>query len=88
MWETWLLMTALARRLSGRRAEGVLLEYPYLPETESPRSPALRAFMTYGVCVSPNSYLVDIDMRKRVVSIRQLVGQEVSPVDKAFLELR
>ncbi len=85
--ETWLLAIALQRRLMGKEATGRFIEHPYPGEEDDEQDAARRIFMTFGVCITPNSYLVHYDRRKRRVLIRQLVGKSLSPVDRLFVEL-
>ena len=85
--ESWLLLVALLHRVSGRETAGRFIEHPYPGQQDDEHAAARRAFMTFGVCITPNSYLVLYDRRKRRVLIRQLVGKELSPVDRVFVEL-
>ncbi|UFS72130.1 hypothetical protein LPW11_08045 [Geomonas sp. RF6] len=84
--ESWLLLFPLLRRLRGEEVEGVLLEHPFPPPRDY-HDAARRAFMTFGVCVTPNSYLLLEDRERDTALVRQLVGKEISKVDRLFLEL-
>lgn len=87
MEESWLLLRAVVRRLAGKEQEGLFLEY-HCPGCEYDRHDAARrAFMTFGVCITPNSYLVHYDAEAEKVLLRQLVGKELSRVDRLFVEL-
>ena len=84
--ESWLLLVALLRRLGGAEEEGVLIEHSFDFPDDAHES-ARRAWMTFGVCITPNSYLVFLDQKKKKILIRQLVGKELSTIDRLFVEL-
>lgn len=84
--ETWLLTLALARKLAGRACTGVFLQTVY-PAPEDEHDSSRRAFMAFGVCITPNSYLVYHDVKTRKVLVRQLMGRELSEIDRKFAEL-
>lgn len=85
--ESWLLLTALGKRVAGKEATGIFIEH-HCPGCDYDRHDAARrAFLTFGVCVTPNSYLVWWDRASGKVLLRQLVGKEISPVDRVFVEL-
>lgn len=84
--ESWLLLKALVWRLLGRECEGVFIYHDFTAE-EDEHDDARRAFMTFGVCITPNSYLVYYDREKKRVLIRQLAGKELSEIDRLFVEL-
>jgi hypothetical protein len=84
--ESWLLLKALVDRLAGREVEGVFIDHDF-PGEEDGHDAARRAYMTFGVCVTPNSYLVYQDREHKCVLIRQLVGKDLSKVDRLFVEL-
>lgn len=84
--ESWFLCTALLRRLRGNPVEGRMMEHPFTAPQDRHDS-ARRAFMTFGVCITPNSYLVYLDREKKRVLIRQLVGEELSKIDRLFVEI-
>lgn len=84
--ESWLLLVALVRQLTGGRVEGTMVNHPF-PFEEDRHEAARRAWMTLGVCITPNSYLVYLDREKKTVLIRQLVGRKLSTVDRVFVEL-
>lgn len=84
--ETWQLLAALCRALAGKHVEGELIEYPFHGPDDRHES-ARRAVMTFGVCITPNSYLVYVDREQKRVLIRQLVGKELSKIDRLFVEL-
>ncbi len=84
--ESWLLMVALIRELRGKESTGVTIEHPFEFLADRHES-ARRAWMTFGVCITPNSYLVFVDRERRQVVIRQLVGREISTIDRLFVEL-
>ncbi|GFO63771.1 hypothetical protein M1B72_08295 [Geomonas paludis] len=84
--ESWLLLVALLHRIAGREEDGVMIEHRFdFPADE--HESARRAWMTFGVCITPNSYLVFLDKKKKRVLIRQLVGKELSTIDRLFVEL-
>lgn len=84
--ETWQLLVALCRELAGCHVEGEMIEYPFTGPDDRHES-ARRAVMTFGVCITPNSYLVYVDRQHKRVLIRQLVGKELSKIDRLFVEL-
>ena len=84
--ESWLLAVALLRQLRGIETEGRLIEHPFTAPQDRHDS-ARRAFMTCGVCITPNSYLVYVDREKKRVLVRQLVGERISKIDRLFVEL-
>ncbi len=84
--ESWQLLVALCRELSGRHVEGEMIEHPF-PGPDDRHESARRAVMTFGVCITPNSYLVYLDREQKRVLIRQLVGKELSKIDRLFVEL-
>jgi hypothetical protein len=84
--ESWLLLKALVDRLLGREVEGVFIEHDFPGEYDG-HDDARRAYLTFGVCVTPNSYLVYQNRENKRVLIRQLVGKELSKVDRLFVEL-
>jgi hypothetical protein len=79
-------LTALLRQLRGVETEGHLIEHPFSCP-EDGHDLARIAFMTFGVCITPNSYLVYDDRKNGRVLIRQLVGKDLSTVDRLFVEL-
>ena len=83
--ESWQLLVALVQQLRGIPVDGVFIEKEY-PEKEDEHDAARRAYMTFGVCITPNSYLVHQDREKKQVLIRQLVGKDLSTVDRVFVE--
>lgn len=84
--ESWLLLKALVNELLGREQDGIFIHHDF-PAQEDRHDSARRAYMTFGVCVTPNSYLVYYDREKKRVLIRQLVGKELSSIDRLFVEL-
>lgn len=84
--ESFQLLFALFSRLFGREVEGRFIDHEH-PAPADEHDSARRAFMTFGVCITPNSYLVYYDREKRRVLIRQLVGEKLSKVDELFVEL-
>lgn len=84
--ESWLLCLALFRRLVHGEAQGTFHERHRLAPADEQRT-ARRVLLTFGVCITPNSYLVYLDPEAGVALVRQLVGKEVSPLDREFLEL-
>jgi multisubunit Na+/H+ antiporter MnhE subunit len=84
--ESWLLLKALVQRLRGEEPDALLIEYPF-PGPDDEHHTARLAFMTFGVCITPNSYLVYYDRKNKRVLVRQLVGKELSTVDRRFVEL-
>lgn len=84
--ESWLLTRALLLHVRGLPIDEVQIEHPLASVDERHRD-ARDAFMTFGVCITPNSYLVCFDAEKGVVVIRQLVGKELARLDRLFVEL-
>jgi hypothetical protein len=84
--ESWQLLVALLRQLAGRGGDGCFIEHRF-PGPNDEHEAARRAFMTFGVCITPNSYLVQYDREKGTVLVRQLVGTRISKVDRLFVEL-
>jgi hypothetical protein len=85
--ESWFLLIALLQRLAGKEGEGRFIEHQ-CPRCEyDHHDSARRAFMTFGVCITPNSYLVSYDPERKRVLLRQLVGRNISPIDRLFVEL-
>lgn len=84
--ESFQLLFALLARLSGREVDGRFIEHEH-PAPADEHDSSRRAFMTFGVCITPNSYLVYYDREMRRVLIRQLVGEKLSRVDQLFVEL-
>ena len=86
LWETALIFVALFRRLAGRDVHGTLLRIPFWRTGKDPESATWRTIAVFGVCVSPNSYVVRVDLDEKVIIVRQLVGRELSKNDSKFLE--
>lgn len=84
--ESFQLLAALATQLFRRQPDGVFLEHEF-SAAEDRHESARRAYMTFGVCITPNSYLVFYDRQTRRAVIRQLVGRKLSTVDRLFVEL-
>lgn len=85
--ETWLLARSAVYRLAGKRRRGRFMVLPFsAPGGEGQRS-AARGILTFGICLTPNSYVVCIDRPCNRVLIRQLVGRELAFSDRVFLEL-
>lgn len=75
--ETALVLKELARRLAGRapvrgRFRIVRVELPDDPHEEA----AKRALLTVGASFAPNSYVLTIDNRRRLMLIHELVSKE------------
>ncbi|MDA8165481.1 MAG: hypothetical protein M0017_10680 [Desulfobacteraceae bacterium] len=87
-WEALLISSVFLKRMAGRRAGGVFMEYDYPPMGPDKRDSALRAYAAYGVCVSPNSYLAAYDKKQKRAVVHQLAGRELSASDRSFLDLR
>jgi hypothetical protein len=86
LWETVLIFIALFRRLAGQDVQGALLRVPFWRTGPEPESATWRTIAVFGVCVSPNSYVVRVDLDEKVIIVRQLVGRELSKNDSKFLE--
>ncbi|WP_224981839.1 hypothetical protein [Geomonas agri] len=84
--ESWQLLVALVRTLGGGEEDGVMIEHSF-DFPEDAHESARRAWMTFGVCITPNSYLVFVDKDQKKVLIRQLVGKDLSTIDRLFVEL-
>ena len=86
--ETWLLMTALLRKLGGEDVRGKFITVPCAAGRNDLHGAALEAYMTFGICITPNSYLVYYDQKTGQALIRQLAGKKLSRLDRIFAELR
>ena len=76
-----ILFAALARRLIQRRdVRGVLLRIPVRYGDDGARDAARRALLNFGVSITPNSYVVDLDAETSTVLIHQLVAGPVDPL--------
>lgn len=84
--ESWLLLTALVRKLSGRFEGGSFIDCP-LPPVSQEELLSRHAITTIGICLTPNDYIVSIDKERNSARIRILVGRKLSGADTAFLEL-
>jgi hypothetical protein len=84
--ESFQLLAALVRQVLGREVDGLFIEHE-LTAPEDNHDQARRAYMTFGVCITPNSYLVFYDRENKRALIRQLVGEKLSTVDRLFVEL-
>lgn len=84
--ETWQLYGALWRRLTGKPAGGRFIGYPYAYH-DDPSAGCRFTVMIFGVSITPNSYPVAYDPKRRMMLLRQLVGEKVSRSDRLFLEL-
>lgn len=85
LWETGQDLYALARRLAGQDVHGIVLRLPFAFTGDDPESATRRVIAIFGVTITPNSYVVRVDVEKKEILIRQLVGQELSKGDSAFL---
>ncbi len=86
VWETLLIFWALVRKMRGKRVFGTMLKVPLEHTGHDPTSAAWRAVMVFGVTISPNSYVCDVDLEKGEIQMRQLVGRKLSSSDRAFVE--
>jgi multisubunit Na+/H+ antiporter MnhE subunit len=76
-----ILFAALARRLvQGRDVHGVMLRIPVRYGGDGARDAARRALLNFGVSITPNSYVVDLDGETSTVLIHQLVAGPVDPL--------
>ncbi len=76
-----ILFAALARQLLRRRdVRGVLVRIPVRYGDDSARDAARRALLNFGVSITPNSYVVDLDPETSTVLIHQLVAGPVDPL--------
>jgi len=79
------LFAALARRLFRRRAlRGVMLRIPIRYGDDSARDAARRALLNFGVSITPNSYVVDLDPETSTVLIHQLVAGPIDPLVEGY----
>ena len=79
------LFAALARRLARRRAlHGVMLRLPVRYGDDSARDAARRALLNFGVSITPNSYVVDLDAETSTVLIHQLVAGPIDPLVEGY----
>jgi len=68
------LTAALWRRVVRQElVEGGLCEVPFQSGREDARSAARRAVVMMALSVAPNSYVVDVDMRREVLLVHRLV---------------
>jgi len=76
-----ILFAALARRVIRRRdVRGVMLRVPVRYGDDSGRGAARRALLNFGVSITPNSYVVDLDPETSTVLIHQLVAGPIDPL--------
>ena len=76
-----ILFAALGRRLLQRRdVRGVMLRIPVRYGDDSARDAARRALLNFGVSITPNTYVVDLDRETSTVLIHQLVAGPVDPL--------
>jgi hypothetical protein len=85
-WESALVFWALLRKLLGHRVFGTTVSVPFTHTGHHPTSVGWRVIAVFGVSVSPNSYVADVDMDDHTIHIRQLVGRTLSKGDREFLE--
>jgi multisubunit Na+/H+ antiporter MnhE subunit len=79
--DCWILARALARQLLGRgRARGLLIRVPVRYGDDSSRAAARRALLNFGVSITPNSYVVDLDEETTTVLVHQLVPGGLDPL--------
>jgi len=79
------LFAALARRLFRRRPlRGVMLRIPVRYGDDSARDAARRALLNFGVSITPNSYVVDLDPETSTVLIHQLVPGPIDPLVEGY----
>jgi hypothetical protein len=84
-WETALVFWALGRKLLGKRVFGTTVKVPFKHGGHDPTSAGWRVTAVFGVSVSPNSYVSNVDTKKGEIHIRQLVGRTISRGDRGFL---
>ena len=84
--ETALLISVLAKAAVGKKREGGFINYRTNLKGNDPQSSALRAIAAYGVCFSPNSYLVAFTGAE--ILMHQLVGRRLAKSDRVFLRLK
>ncbi len=86
--ETGLLLGALVGALRAPGSvPGHMIEVPYPGTGSDDASCARRAFIAFGITLTPNSYVVEIDRERGVLFLHQLVGRKVARSDQAFLDL-
>ncbi len=83
--ESWDLAKAL---FSPGPPQGAFHQAAYQPSASPLDDVGARAVLAFGICFSPNSYVVDIDSQRRMVLLHQLVGEKIAATDQAFLEAR
>lgn len=76
-----ILFAALGRRLIQRRdVRGVMRRIPIRYGDDGGRDAARRALLNFGVSITPNSYVVDLDPETSTVLIHQLVAGPIDPL--------
>ncbi len=81
------LFAALVWRLFRRRPlRGVMLRIPVRYGDDGARDAARRALLNFGVSITPNSYVVDLDQETSTVLIHQLVAGPVDPLVEGYDE--
>ena len=79
--DCWILARALARQLLGRgHARGLLIRAPVRYGDDSSRAAARRALLNFGVSITPNSYVVDLDEETSTALVHQLVPGYPDPL--------
>jgi multisubunit Na+/H+ antiporter MnhE subunit len=76
-----ILAVALVRQvLGGRPARGLVLRVPVRYGDDSGRAAARRALLNFGISITPNSYVIDLDGEAGIAVIHQLVPGQLDPL--------
>jgi len=79
--DCWILAVALARQLLGKgTVHGVVLRSPMRYGGEGGRDSARRALLNFGISITPNSYVIDLDGETSTAVIHQLVPGPADPL--------
>ncbi len=79
--DCWILAVALVRQLlGGRPARGLITRVPMRYGDEGGRDSARRALLNFGISITPNSYVIDLDGETSTAVIHQLVPGPLDPL--------
>jgi multisubunit Na+/H+ antiporter MnhE subunit len=75
------LLVALCRHVLGtRKVRSVLIRVPFRYGDDGSRAAARRALLNFGVSITPNTYVVDLDEETSTVLVHQLVPGPLDPL--------
>jgi multisubunit Na+/H+ antiporter MnhE subunit len=78
--DCWILAVALVRHVGGRPARGLIIRVPIRYGDDSGRAAARRALLNFGISITPNSYVIDLDGEAATAVIHQLVPGQLDPL--------